>query len=336
MKRTRSKRILTIGLTLFALGALLPSGCGKPPPPPPPPKKAPPPPPPKPPRVSVAALMADTDSRLQFPAEKAPYDKSLAQAVINFAEALAAGDDTAFGTMLNMDSRGILDGMVGDGTWFESTGDIQAVRLVFLEQTPDEDEHPTSADFVLAVQSPDGAYTLGWEAHATDGGWVMSPLSTADGTRPRAADWDGDSMTAYASAAGWGPSDAAGSPAPSTDAFPGGPDAAVAAYFSQETMRNLLGRDYDKLKEQTDYAAISKAAGINISEDMVNKLLDQGKKLVEDGSRPSSMVVKMLMMQIKTAVGPSLGKAWDDDEILDAMAKALGVSREEMQKIHDG
>lgn len=335
MKRsTRRKHALAFGLALLAAGAVPLTGCGKKAPPPPPPRKAPPPPPPpKPDRVTLSTLMTGVDERVQFPQEKAPYDRSLAEAVISFAGALAAGDETAFGDALDGNTRGVLDGMVADGTWYESADKIEAVRVVYLAQSPDEEEHASSAEFVLAVQEPDGAYTLGWSATKTDGGWVMSPVFTADATRPRASDWDSDSFAEFTAASDW--TGGTGDAGASGSASALGPDSAVAFYFSQETFRNLLGAEYEQLSDHMDLSAVSKATGVNITKEGLEDLIREGERLVKGGSRPNPMMVKMLAMQIK-AMGPALGKSWDDTAIVKAMADALGISQEEMQKIYDG
>ncbi len=332
MKRaTHRTSLLFVGLALLSAGLVPLAGCGKEPPPPPP--KAPPPPPPPPPkpdRVTLSVLMAGADSRVRFPQAKAPYDRSLAEAVIAFAGALASGDEEAFGRVIDDDARAVLDGMVADGTWYESADRIEAVRVVYLVQSPDEDEDASSAEFVLAVQEPDGAYTLGWSATKTDGGWVMSSLFTADAVRPRASDWDSDSFADYVSASGWSGGGASSASAP---AF--GPDTAVAFFFSQETFKNLLGADYENFRDQMDIAAIAKASGMNITEEGLDDLMKEGERLVRDGSRPSPMIVKVFATQIK-AMAPMMGQSWDDDTIIGAMADALGISIEEMQKIYDG
>ncbi|HHN77770.1 MAG TPA: hypothetical protein ENK11_03715 [Phycisphaerales bacterium] len=336
MKRnTRHKHALALGLALLAAASAPLAGCGKEAPPPPP--KAPPPPPPPPPkpdRVTLSALMAGADSRVQFPQEKAPYDRSLAEAIIAFAGALASGDETAFGRVLDDDARGVLDGMVADGTWYESADRIEAVRVVYLEQSPDEDEDATSAEFAFAVQEPDGAYTLAWMATRTDGGWVMSPLFTADATRPRASDWDSDSFADFLTASGWagGPGGPAGV---SMDTSDFGPDDAVTFYFVQQTLKNMLGADFAKFQSQLDFAEVAKASGVDITREAVDELVKEGERLVKSGSKPQSFVVKVFAMQIK-AMAPTLGKSWDDSVIVKAMADALGISIEEMQKIYDG
>lgn len=328
-----AKRILTTGVALLVCVQMSTlTGCGKKePPPPPPPKRAPPPPPP-PERIELAPLMRGIDARVQFPAGKAPYDESLAGAVISFAAAFASGDDAALGGMLDLSSRGILDSMLADGTWFDSTDEIEAVRVVCMTQQPDGADEASYSEFVLAVQEPGGAFTLGWAASATDGGWVMSPISTVDLTLPRAADWDSDSIGAYGSDQGW-----SGTGAPQSFANPSfdEPDIGMILYLMQEMTPVLAGTGGANSGAMNDAFMQGLVGSGQVSEDDAKQMIKEGEASVRSGGKPSSADVAMIVQSL-TMAGPMAGMDWDEDTILDAMAGVLKISKAEMREIYDG
>lgn len=328
----RSAGLLSAASMVLISGALL-SGCGEEEAPPPPPKReAPPPPPPEPDPVQLSSLMGGADARVQFPQEKAPYDRSLAEAVIAFAGSLASGDDAALSESLTLSGRGILDSMLADGTWFDATDKIEAVRVVYLGQQPDVDTDAFSAEFVLAVQEPGGAYTLGWSATETDGGWVMSPVPTADATLPRAADWDGSSMGAYASAAGW--SGAVGETA--GGALPTDDDSAVMVFVAAETVARLMGEDgVGDLEPAMASQFAAMAGGSQQDAEAAIALIAQGKSLVGEGRRVDTAQAQQLVNGLVSAAG-MMGQSWGEDDILAAMAEAMGISEDEMREIYEG
>lgn len=163
----------------LALPAVL-AACGKeapPPPPPPPPKKV---------AQKVDAQSFVSDPRVQFPQEHAPTDESLAQAVADFASALARGDASAFGAMLDNPSKQVLEQQRSSGAWTRETSGIETVRVVALTAQAE------SADLALAVQDPRGAYLLGWKAVRTPAdSWTFGGAPAPDTRAPRASDLDG-------------------------------------------------------------------------------------------------------------------------------------------------
>ena len=168
-------------------------GCKqkKPPPPPPPP---PPPAPVVPDPVQVDALMqaAKPDARVQFPQAKAPIDESLAKAVIALADTLAKGDADKLKGMLDDSKEGkpTLEALVTSGEWDDSYKTIEAVRVVFLDPSPNDQTQATSASLALAVQEPGGAYIMGWSASRSGDGWSFKGLKCSASVKARASDWD--------------------------------------------------------------------------------------------------------------------------------------------------
>ena len=156
-------------------------------------EEAPPPPPPPPPRApqKVDAQAFATDPRVQFPFEHAPTDESLAKAVADLASALAQGDETAFGALLDNPSRQVLAEQVRTGAWERETADIEAVRVVSLTV-----EGGATAVATLAVQDPRGAYLLAWKGVRTGDAWLFGGAPSPDTRAPRASDLDGAAASA--------------------------------------------------------------------------------------------------------------------------------------------
>ncbi len=191
--RASLSNTLVRGAALALVSAALLAGCEKkkPPPPPPPP---PPPAPTVPDKVDVQALLQEhhSDARVQFPDDNAPTDRTLAEGVILLANALAKGDSGAMRDMLDQSGKAVLDELVSNGGWEESTKKIEAVRIVRLLQ---EGYERPPATLATAIQDPDGAYVLVWKAQPTEDSYVFSPQLAADGVKARASEWDDQEVT---------------------------------------------------------------------------------------------------------------------------------------------
>jgi len=278
--------------------------------------------------------MRGVDARVQFPDGKAPYDVSLAEATISFAGALAAGDDAAMGGMLDNSSRGILDSMLADGTWFDATDEIEAVRVVFMTQQPDGGDTADFSEFVLAIQKPGEAYTLGWSASNTDGGWVMSPISTVDLTLPRASDWDADSIGAYESERGWGSGGAPGGN-PLGGAGFAEPNIPMALYVMQQMGEKLAGADLPAGMSLSDAFVQGLVMSGQATEDEAKKMLADGEAAVRRGEKPSTADAKMIIGSLLTTAQMA-GMPWDEAQLLKVMADVVGISESEMREIYEG
>lgn len=175
----RSLLRATLACAILAPSLTLTVGCKKAEPPPPPP------PPPKQVARPVDAQSFVTDPRVQFPQEHAPTDEALAQAVADFASALAKGDNGAMSAMLDAPGRAILTEQVQTGAWERETSNIETVRVVALNRDGD------SATLTVAVQDPRGAYLLGWKAVRNNSdAWVFGGAPAPDTRAPRASDLD--------------------------------------------------------------------------------------------------------------------------------------------------
>lgn len=141
------------------------------------------------------------DERVQFPQAAAPESDSLARAVARFAGAMAKGNAREFGSFLAPDSRAVLDGLVADGRWDEGAAVVEAVRVVHMSTSMVDRGgmlEVNSAQFVLAIQEPGEAFTLGWLALPGGAGdWQFSAMHTSDEVKARASEWDSTSIAAY-------------------------------------------------------------------------------------------------------------------------------------------
>ncbi len=199
MNAKRTSLVLSVGAALV-LSAF--AGCEK--------KKPPPPPPPPPPKkvvkatpdpVDINGVMSSVkpDGRVQFPQSHAPADRTLAEATIRFASALAKGDAKEFGSMLDPGAKAILEELVSSGGWAEQTKKIEQVRVVSLSNTGEE--KPASASVGLAVQVPGQAFLLGWTGTRVGEAWMFKNAWADGATKARASEFDGASVGGSAASA---------------------------------------------------------------------------------------------------------------------------------------
>ncbi len=166
------------------------AGCEKKKPPPVV-EAPPPPPPPVPDPVQVDPIMQSMSpsAKVQFPQFAAPHSDGLARAVIAFADALAKGDATKFGSMLNpVTAKPLLTQLMNDGAWDTSVAEIEAVRVVLVND--DVNPNADAAAVYFAVQATDGAYLLGWGAAKVGDEWKFAGAPASDLVKRRASDWD--------------------------------------------------------------------------------------------------------------------------------------------------
>lgn len=186
--RTASVALLAASLTLGA-------GCEK--------KKKPAPPPPPPPKpvvvvpdpIDVGGLLQTmkSDARVQFPADRAPADRSLAEGVIKLANTLCKGDAAAIKALVDPATQATVDKLVENGGW-EDTKNIEAVRVVALTGTSDARAETSLVGF--AIQGRDGAYLLAWNAKREGDAWKFAAAPCQADVKARASDFDGTGITA--------------------------------------------------------------------------------------------------------------------------------------------
>jgi hypothetical protein len=92
----------------------------------------PPPPPPKAPDVmSIADLMAqlNIDARVVLPEDKAPGSTAERKAVLELFDGFARGDQQVVSSYISFSDRSLLQELVTDGDWKETTDKITMIRL---------------------------------------------------------------------------------------------------------------------------------------------------------------------------------------------------------------
>lgn len=126
----------------------------------------------------------DMDPRVQFPEQRAPAERTQAQAVARLASAIASGDNSAFANLIEPSYRTILTSLVDEGSWNESTSEIETVRVAVLE---------SDAEMLrvgLAIQDARGAYLLAWSGNKSGDSWSFEPIAIEPQYAPTAADLD--------------------------------------------------------------------------------------------------------------------------------------------------
>jgi len=333
-EQTRRWSRLAVGALACVPIGLLPLGCGEEEEPPPPPAPEPEPaPPPEPDPIDVEQMLRriDADPRVEFPRAQAPYDPSLGEAVVTFAEAFLAGDDISVEAMLDEDARSTLDTLIGTGGWFEATEKIEAMRVVYLEQFPPQAENADEATIVYAVQEPGAAYLLGWDARA-DGGWVFSAHPTGDGERPTASAWDGLTLAGYENATGEVGGDSA---TPGAVEIAAGVDLQDPAtlYFLIEVTRqiaNQLGMDAEA-EMIIDMAA--QRAGIDSSATL--ETYTEGRLANrEDDERLDPEDAGRLIEQAR-AMAQGFGLTVTEDQIITAIAETYQFDEDEARQYYE-
>lgn len=186
----RNHRIATaLALPVMASVTLNLAACGKkeePPPPPPPPREAPPPPPPRPVTLAPIAQRVGVDQRVSFAQQHAPTDAGFAEAIFRLANGFATQNADALYPLLSDTGDRILDQV--SQQWFDLT--IEAVRVVSMDPAAKAARNLSSATFVLAIQTEDGATVHAFRATKDGNQWIADPLPASLETKRLASDWD--------------------------------------------------------------------------------------------------------------------------------------------------
>jgi hypothetical protein len=174
------------GLTLAVMAGSMLTACEK--------KKAPPPPPPPPAPVAVGPdwTLEDIamDPRVQFPENRTPSTRELAEAIAQLATAIITGNDRDMTDLLDPIDHAVMSDLVSTGGWKDGTTGIEAVRVCVLE----EGEGKTTCRLGLGVQDPLGAYLLAWTGASSDGRWTFQGLAIVPQIADRVAALDGASL----------------------------------------------------------------------------------------------------------------------------------------------
>ena len=178
------RALLFGGTTLVLASAIGLSGCGDEPAPPPPP------PPPVVTAPSWDLSDIDMDERVQFPDRYTPSSESLAQAVADIASGLIGGDAALMRRHLSQTDTRLLRVLASSGQWDRATDELQAVRIVRLDEDGD------NATVGIAYQTPQGAVLMAWRGFS-DGGerWGFSSMAIEPRMAMRVGDLDDAELT---------------------------------------------------------------------------------------------------------------------------------------------
>lgn len=263
------------------------------------------------------------DARVNFAQKYAPTDETLAKAIISLADALAKGDSSKLADMLTAESKADLDGLLNTGGWEEGTEKIEAVRLVRLDDlTPGGpgggsggSGASTGAVLQLAVQDPNGAYLIGWEAVKVGDKWAFKGIDAPADVRRLASDFDGGAgdMSGSGSAAG---AETAQVPAGAGDLMQQG---AIAAFLLTEANKRIA----TAAGTTADPAAISAAASqFNLDPAQLESLAETGRNAVRTGAKLQDAII-VQCFGLLNGVASSTGKV-TEDQVIQHIANVLG------------
>ncbi|MEM1184407.1 MAG: hypothetical protein AAGI53_05315 [Planctomycetota bacterium] len=312
---------------VFALG-----GCQEeaPPPPPPPPARVD-----RTPEAPVAAKRLNPDSlletleadpKLSFAQVAAPYDYTLGEAIVNFATAIVQGDELAMGDLLDPTGQAVLDDLAATGEIFDVADTSESIRVVYLDQTPDASSTANSARFVFAIKDPDGAYVVGWDGVKNGENWTFAAFEVTKDYRSSTEAWDSDSSTDFRPAAGAQASRGGFAPPPGVNPVAELEKNPGIAYFAIEMtaeLVNIVGAPLDKAQ------IISlTATQLGIEESRLQELIDEGSEVIANGDHPDPAVIGGFVLAGRLMAAES-GATIEDNQIVEAIAKVLGISQNE-------
>lgn len=250
------------------------------------------------------------DARVHFGQSHAPTDETLAQAILQFADAIAKGDSTRMGTMLAMESKSDLDALVGSGQWEEGTANIEAVRVVNLNDLtsggpgggPGGSGASTAATVQFAIQDPTGAYLLGFEAIKVSDRWAFKGIDAPSTVKGRAIEFDGAASVGGTSAPPAAAETAAGAADPAQTP-------AIMAHVIMEVNRRIASAAEIKVDASAVKAGLT-AQGMDAA--AIDGMAESGKAAIAGGASldaPSLLMCFMVLKQVAAATGGKVTEA---------------------------
>lgn len=143
------------------------------------------------PQVSLASLKLH--AKVQFPDERTPTSQDIAQAIADFANAIASGADDRMQSMVGERDRLLLSTLIESGEWRRQTESIEVVRVCAINEV---DGNTFQVGF--GVQDSLGAFLSAWEAKGSGASWTFTGFAAAPRFASKASDLDGISLTPLA------------------------------------------------------------------------------------------------------------------------------------------
>jgi hypothetical protein len=254
------------------------------------------------------------DARVEFPQERAPVDESFAKAIIALADAFAKGDESKMQGLLAGSSRSSLDQLVNSGEWEESTKRLEAVRVIFLNETPADALPSTEGNVFFAMQEPAGAYILGFSARNLGGNWSFQGTGATPGTKARASEWDGllmDDLTRINPLPGSGNAVAASAASIGSDL-----ETVLEQFLTLELAEKIAAAS------GTDPKQAAMAAGIDLT--AAETLKKAGAEALGKGTKVSGAAL-VEAVDLGKLVAASMGNKVNEDKIFELAAEILKV-----------
>lgn len=149
-----------------------------------------PPPPSAPAPVQVSLESIPMHEKVQFPEERAPTSPEVAEAIAQFASAIASGADDRIQSMLAERDRMLLGSLVQSGEWRRQTESIEIVRVCALNEL---DSGRFQVGF--GVQDSTGAFLSAWESNGAGDSWTFTGFAAPPRFSSAASDLDGIALT---------------------------------------------------------------------------------------------------------------------------------------------
>jgi hypothetical protein len=240
--------------------------------------------------------------------------------VIGLADAIAKGDSSKLGGMLTPEAKADLDVLTSGEEWDLGTAKIEAVRVVSLNDLtpggpgggPGGSGASTGATIQLAIQDPDGAYLLGWEAVKVDDRWAFKGVEAPADEKRRAVDFD-------AAAGGDTPAAASGSsPAAAPSAAAAlGKDGEIAFFVFWESQRRMVEAGGTAVNDAVVTAMVSQ---FGASAGNPGDIAAAGKNALRSGGTLQDPFIPMIFMALKTNAG-----SVTDDQVLQFISNVSGM-----------
>lgn len=324
----RSTLIALPLVALFALPACEEKKPPAPPPPPPPPPKVEAPPPPKPVDIATVLQQARADARVQFPKDHAPVDRTLAEAVIQLASALAKGDDKALAPLLAPGAKSVLESLTKSGDWARGTKGIEAVRVVSLSAK--SEDKPTTSNLGLAIQMPGEAFLLGWTATKAGNTWTFKNAWAEGETKTRASEFDGAGVSS--APAGGGATLAMDSAA--QDLID------INMLIVHETVTTIMKDLGRPVPEEQMTAMMKQFAGARLGAGFDPKeSMDRGRRIVDSGKATEIFNAQQLRVFVDSFLASvsrsPMAETLTKDKLLASIAKTLKLTKERVAEMYE-